>query len=111
MKRYAEEAQKKRAKWEPSKDPFLANYKTLNQYLTDVQWPDGAPRQPCSLQVRFSSDQCSVILSDAENQMSIMTTGDSLADVLGLLDDGLANDKISWRPFPWAAKKENKKRG
>jgi len=110
MKRYAEEAQKKRSKWEPTKDPFLAPYKTLNQYLTDVQWPDGATRYPCTLQIASSTDQCSVILSDKENQMSIMTTGDSLAEVLGLLDDGLANDKITWRPFPWATKIKNGKR-
>jgi len=99
MKRYAEEVQKKRGKWVASTDPVVHKRPTLNQLLTDTQWEDGKPRTPCHLVVRFGHDQCSVVLTDTENEMSIATTGNTFEDVLELLEDALAANKVAWRPW------------
>jgi len=99
MKRYASEVQTKRGKWVPSKETIIEKRPVLNQLLTDVQWEDGKPRVPCHLVVRFGDGQVGVVLTDSENEMSIATTSDTFDACLDLLEDGLAANKIRWRPW------------
>lgn len=99
MKRYGEETQAKRGKWVGSKDPLVAKRPNINQLMTDTQWDDGKPRQPCSLKVRLIEDGCSIVLSDEQRRMSITTTGDTLESVLDILEDALAGDKVRWKPW------------
>jgi len=99
MKRYANDSQGKRGKWKPSEDPFLQGLPTINQLMTDCQWEDGKPRIPCSLKVRIGEEQASVVLTDEENKMSIATTGDTLREVLELLEAALVGNRVRWKPW------------
>lgn len=106
MKRYGVDTQKKTGKWQPHGDPLLKPYPTINQLCSDYVWEDGTPREPCTLKFGFGPDGARVTITDGELKASITTFAETSTDALTLLDEALAANKVSWRPWPNQGKKK-----
>jgi len=91
----------KPGKWEPSKDPFIAKYPTLNRYLTDFWWekPVVKPRTPCTMAVTFFSGSVQVSLNDKAKRRSVHTTAETVTQALEALEAYLADGGAPWRSW------------
>jgi len=89
----------KPGKWEPSKDPFISKYPTLNRYLTDFWWekPVVKPRTPCTLAVTFFAGSVQVSLNDKGKRRSMHTTAETVTGAMEALEAYLADGGAPWR--------------
>jgi hypothetical protein len=99
MKRFQQETQKAKGKWELPEDPFLQHIPLIAALLTDAWWDDGKPREVCGLTVRFTSDSCQVSINDTDGKQSITTTSYSLEAALSEMEKGLSEGKSMWRKW------------
>jgi len=105
MEEYGQQQQAKAGKWVPSEDSLIRDFPTLNAFLTDGFWKNGKPREVCSLKFRFGNGSVQMTLSDEDKRMSITTWAETASEAMGLLDEALRDNKVSWRS--WGGK--NKK--
>lgn len=70
---------------------------TLFEFLARQQWPDGEYREPGTLLLLCQDGVWKGWLNDKDGQASCWTSGGTLRDLLGGMDDGLANDALAWR--------------
>ena len=97
MKRKAQEAQKKRGKFEPSTDPFLQGLEELNQGMTDQFFDDGKPRDGFTLRIRIGDGEVQVTVNDPNDDEWGTTTAETVREALERMDQALANGTFKWK--------------
>lgn len=99
MKRPEKNTPKKKGEWSCPDKGFEKNYPTIARYLCDGFWEDGKPRELSVLSINFSQGCVSLSLADKDLQQSCYTTAETVQDALGLLEEALAADKVTWRAW------------
>jgi hypothetical protein len=77
---------------------FLAHYPTLFEFLTLATWEDGAPRDTPTLTLFQGEVGLQAALNDKDSGMVAFVTGRSFTALLGLLEEGLVDGSLQWRP-------------
>jgi len=86
-------------------DKWLGKYKLLCQYLTETKWDDGAPREPSAISVSCSDGVLLVALNDKDLKQSMYTSAQTLQEALKLMEEALASNRGSWRPWKTGKRK------
>lgn len=76
---------------------LAAECPALHEYMTLTTLPDGQQRRPSTLLLFFEDGAVKACLSERDAGMSLWGTGDSVADVLAVLDALLRSEKPPWR--------------
>lgn len=84
---------------------FLSLYPTIVMWMTDDKWDTGKDRELATLSVKFSSDEVLISFSDRNEDQTAYTSAETVEDALGLLEEALATDKVSWRRWKRPGKK------
>jgi hypothetical protein len=100
MKRRKQEDQKRKGKYESSKEPTISKFPTIDTYMGDLWYDDGKAREPSKLTITLNASGVTIVLTDPDERCSAYTTGETLHEALGLLEDALASGKDPWRPWP-----------
>jgi len=82
----------------PAKGAMMANYPHLWAMLTDDKWDDGTRRQRASLLILCDGGLFKLWLNDRDLGRSAWSTGQSPEEAFTELEEGLADDALSWRP-------------
>lgn len=86
-----------------------AVYPSILTYLTATAFPDGQARQTASLIILSEGNQWKGCLSDKENSRSLWKSGDTVADLLLAIEEGLILDdgwRVNYEARKGAAKKK-----
>lgn len=79
-------------------DPwFSKDYPLLAAGLCDPFWDDGKARVVWTLKFTYGAGSCSVVLNDPGAKLVLFTTGVSLVEALGLIEEALLADTAGWR--------------
>lgn len=67
------------------------------EYLTTCRWDDGTPRERSTITLFVEEGKVKAALNDREMKRSLYVSSDTLEDVLGALEEGLADEGADWR--------------
>jgi hypothetical protein len=70
----------------------------LSEFIASPRYGDGTRRELPTLNLFLHDGRLTAALNDRDNQRTAFVSGVSLADVLGALETGLAEDSLGWRP-------------
>jgi len=71
---------------------------SLAEFLAEVAWPDGSPRQTGTLMVFVEDGRWKGWLHDRDQSCSCFVSNTTLSNLLSALDAGLADEGLEWRP-------------
>jgi len=83
---------------------FADQYPRITEYLADVKWDDGTPREPSTLSIGFVDGGVRIALNDKDGRQSAYTNAHTVQDALKALEDALEADLVTWRA--WDRKKK-----
>lgn len=84
----------------------LMKYPVLLSYMQDDTYEDGSKRERCKLSIFIEQGHVKAALNDPGERRSAYCTADTLADLLGVLEDGLKTDGVEWRNWNGSTKKK-----
>lgn len=79
-------------------DPhFEKTYPALFDYFCSDRWDDKTPRLTTTLWLFAEDGRIKACVSDRDTQESAFVTADTLLGLLEAIEEGLAQDGLSWR--------------
>lgn len=88
----------------PDKD-VAKKFPRLAEYLAATLYDDGTRRETSTLSIFVEDGRLKVALNDRDEESSAYVTGDTLAGLLGALEEGLGDDSLDWRAWKGRKKK------
>jgi hypothetical protein len=76
---------------------FVAMYPALAEYVFFTSYPDGSKRVPSTLSLLPSFALWSVCLNDRDQSRVLWSSGETLSDCFGLLDEMLRGEFVPWK--------------
>lgn len=67
------------------------------EYLNELTWPSGKPRDGATLLVMVDDGKVKVCLNDRANQRSTWSSGDTFTGALGALEEAIQTESAEWR--------------
>jgi hypothetical protein len=87
---------------------LLSGWPSFLEFLSSSVWEDGTKRELGKVSIRVESGRWRMQLNDPNTGEVAWADGDTPEDVLSLVDDALANDKINWQVDRYAQPKKKK---
>lgn len=100
MKKKLQEESPTPKEYVPSPDTFYKRFPNIQRYMEEVWYDDGTPRNTANLKINSSGSGVQVILSDPDNEESIITQGDTVGEALAAVEECLKVPDRGWRKWP-----------
>jgi len=78
-------------------DGFYARWPHVFDFLTQLRWEDGTPRQVGTVVLFVEDGKPKACLSDKDADEVCFVTGGGFLEALDLAEAGLGMDKLDWR--------------
>jgi hypothetical protein len=97
MKRPDAQKSLPKGQWACPDKEWVKHYPALCQGMCDTWWDDGKPRDPWSVTLRFEGTAVHGCVNDKGLSMGLYTAGETIDDVLGQLEECIAQGTAQWR--------------
>jgi len=88
------------------RDAILKDKPALTEWMITSSWDDGKPRVLPTMLVFVDEGTWKLCFNDRDGSRVAFLTGETLAGLLGALEEALANGGPEWRASkPWKAKR------
>lgn len=77
---------------------FERRFPNLYSYLFDTKWEDGTPRITSTITFFVERGILKVVLNDNDQWRSAFKSAPSLLEGLDMLEEGLLDESLDWRP-------------
>jgi len=91
----------------PEEDPLSRRFPLVFQFLTRTSYDDGQSRETGSITLFFDAGVVKACLNDKDASLAAFVSGEGLEGLLVSMEEGLAGDRLDWRP----ARKKGGRRG
>jgi len=82
--------------WTPD-DLYGSAFPQVCEYLTSELWEDGSPRRTSTLLTFCEQGLVKICLSDRAFNRNTFMGGQTFAEAICALEEGLARDRVDWR--------------